>query len=188
MNLAQEYHDRLIELARGTIRAALGGAEFPAPPEDDLVLQQRAGCFVSLHRADDHRLRGCVGRLDAKLPLGEIVVAMSRGVLEDPRFLTDPVRFDELAELHIELSILSPLRAMGSPLDFDLLNEGIYLTHAGRSGCFLPQVARETQWDKEQLLTRLCAEKMGVSSVAWRHAETRAFSFTTLIIGPQPLG
>ena len=188
MNLTQEYQDRLLDLARGTIRAALRGTEFPEPSGEDPVMLQRAGCFVSLHRAYDHRLRGCVGRLDAKLSLGEIVCAMSLGVLEDPRFLTDPVRFDELPELHIELSILSPLRAMASPLDFDLLNEGIYLTHAGRSGCFLPQVARETQWDKEQLLARLCAEKMGVSSVAWRHAETRAFSFTTLIIGPQLLG
>ena len=143
---------------------------------------------MSLHRAHDHRLRGCVGRLDAKLSLGEIVCAMALGVLEDPRFITDPVRFDELPELHIELSILSPLRAMASPLDFDLLNEGIYLTHAGRSGCFLPQVARETQGDKEQLLARLCAEKMGIPAIAWRHAETRAFSFTTLIIGPQLLG
>jgi AmmeMemoRadiSam system protein A len=187
MNLTQAYQDCLLDLARATIRAALGGTAFPEPRTDP-ALEQRAGCFVSLHRADDHRLRGCVGRLDAKLSLAEIVAAMSLGVLEDPRFLSEPVRLDELPLLHIELSILSPLRAMASPLDFDLLNEGIYLTHGGRSGCFLPQVARETRWDKEQLLGRLCAEKMGVSGVAWRQAETRAFSFTTLIIGPQRLG
>ena len=187
MNLPQEHQDRLLDLARATIRAALRGAEPPELPEHP-DLQQRAGCFVSLHRAYDHRLRGCVGRLDARQSLVEIVAAMSLGVLEDPRFLTEPVQFDELPTLNIELSILSPLRPMASPLDFDLLNEGIYLTHAGRSGCFLPQVARETQWDKEQLLARLCAEKMGISSVAWRGEGVRAFSFKTLIIGPDLIG
>jgi len=187
MNLTQEHQETLLELARRTIRASLSGAPFPEPP-DDPELQQRAGCFVSLHQADDHRLRGCVGRLDAKSSLVEIVAAMSLGVLEDPRFLTEPVRFDELPLLNIELSILSPLQPMASPLDFDLLNEGIYLTHAGRSGCFLPQVARETQWNKEQLLTRLCAEKMGISGTAWRGDGIRAFSFRTFIIGPHLLG
>jgi AmmeMemoRadiSam system protein A len=187
MNLTQEHQATLIELARRTIRAALAGKEFPPSPSGP-ELQQRAGCFVSLHEVYDHRLRGCVGRLDAKSSLAEVVGAMSLGVLEYPRFLTEPVRLDELHLLNIELSILSPLKEMASPLDFDLLNEGIYLTQGGRSGCFLPQVARETQWNREQLLTRLCAEKMGISGAAWRGEGIRAFSFKTLIIGPHLLG
>lgn len=187
MQLPEEHQDILLNLARRTIRAALSGIEVPGlPPHPEL--QARAGCFVSLHQAYDHRLRGCVGRLDAKSPLVEIVSEMSLGVLEDPRFLTDPVRIDELHSLNIELSILSPLQPMASPLEFDLLNEGIYLTHSGRSGCFLPQVARETRWSREQLLARLCVEKLGVSGLAWKHEETRAYSFKTWVIGPALLG
>ena len=73
-----------------------------------------------------------VGRDQASL--AETVVAMSQAVLEDPRFLTNPVTFDELFDLDIELSILSPLTPAPSPMEFDLVNDGIYLTHGERSG------------------------------------------------------
>ena len=60
-----------------------------------------------------------------------------------------------------------------------------YLTMGGRTGCFLPQVARETGWSKEQLLGRLCQEKLGLAAIAWKHPEARLFTFTALIIGPE---
>jgi len=44
---------------------------------------------------------------------------MARSVLEDPRFLGDPVTLGELADLDIELSILSPLMRLEKPEDFD---------------------------------------------------------------------
>jgi uncharacterized protein len=184
MNLSPAHQCRLLDLARNAIRAALRNAKSPVPP-DDPELVQPAGVFVSLHECETHRLRGCIGRLDAKAPLAQAVAAMAQSVLEDPRFLDDPVTLDELPRLDIELSILSPLIPATGPLDFDL-SEGIHLTHGDRSGCFLPQVARETGWDKEQLLTRLCTEKMGLPPIAWRHPATRLQRFTTLVIGPEP--
>jgi AMMECR1 domain-containing protein len=107
-------------------------------------------------------------------------------VLRDPRFRDDPVRYAELPELDIDLSVLSPLRPAPRPLDFDPLEEGIYLTHGERAGCFLPQVARETGWSKQQLLARLCVEKMGLPQDAWQDREARLFVFTTVIVGPEP--
>lgn len=184
MNLLTEHQVLLLDLARASIRAALEGNSAPQLPEHE-PLRQPAGCFVSLHEARSHRLRGCVGRLDAKAPLAETVARMSQAVLEDPRFLTDPVTPVELTHLEIELSILSPLFPAPDPLGFDLQRDGIYLTIGNRSGCFLPQVARETGWSKEQLLDRLCTEKMNFPSTAWRLPEARLFRFTTLIIGPE---
>jgi AmmeMemoRadiSam system protein A len=185
MNLSHDHQRCLLDLARGSLRAVLSGEEAPAPPEvEDLC--QPAGCFVSLHELQGHRLRGCVGRLDAKLPLARVVAAMAQAVLEDPRFVTSPVRLDELPGLEIELSILSPLRPAEHPLDFDPLLDGIYLTFGDRSGCFLPQVARETGWSKQQLLERLCTEKLGLSPLAWKHPSSRLYRFTTLLIGPEP--
>ena len=139
---------------------------------------------MSLHELRTHRLRGCVGRLDAKAPLGETVLTMAQAVLEDPRFLNMPVTLADLPHLEIELSILSPLQPAAGPMEFDLLNDGIYLSHGERSGCFLPQVARETGWGKEQLLERLCTEKMGLPGIAWRHPAARLQRFTVQLIGP----
>jgi AmmeMemoRadiSam system protein A len=185
MILSADEQTALLELARASIRSALLGAPEPAIPEIP-ALEQPAGCFVTLHELRSHRLRGCVGRLDAKAPLGKTVVKMAQTVLEDPRFLNDPVTASELADLEIELSILSPLIPASSTVDFDLLREGIYLTCGDRSGCFLPQVARETGWSKEQLLDRLCSEKMDLPASTWRDRDTRLFRFTTLVIGPAP--
>lgn len=185
MNLSPQAQAALLDIARDTIRAALSGT-VPQPLPEDPELNQPAGCFVSLHEMNGHRLRGCVGRLDAKGPLAPTVRAMAQSVLEDPRFLDQPVTLGELPLLDIELSILSPLFPAAHVLDFDPPNEGIYLTYAGRAGCFLPQVARETGWTREQLLSRLCTEKMGCSSFAWRHPDAQLQKFTTVLVGPEP--
>src|SRR3954471_236509 len=163
MQVGEQQARELMGLARQTIRAALSGdAPFePTPPTDPQLLQP-AGCFVSLHELGMHKLRGCVGRLDARDPVWQAVCAPAQNVLDDPRFTTDPVRLDELPNLSIEISLLSPLMPAPHPLAFEPMTDGIYLTCQGRSGCFLPQVARETGWTREQLLDRLCLEKMGV--------------------------
>jgi|SRR5690348_7876125 len=173
--------------AREAIRRALRGepaSSLPAP--GDPALHQPAGCFVSLHSLTGHRLRGCVGRLEAAGPLWETVCTTARNVLQDPRFARDPVSLEELPRLNLELSVLSPLRPAAHPLDFEPRQHGIYLMCAGRAGCFLPQVARETGWSREQLLGRLCTEKMGLPATFWMQAGAILQVFTTLIIGPEP--
>ncbi|MGH7215268.1 MAG: AmmeMemoRadiSam system protein A, partial [Tepidisphaeraceae bacterium] len=181
----------LLDLARRTIREALRRerAAALAPVPLDLappfpVLRKPAGCFVSLHEGATHALRGCVGRLDAGDALWLAVQGAALGVLHDPRFTDDPVRLDELPRLAIEVSVLSPLLTCSDALDFDLLNDGVYLTFGQRTGCFLPQVARETGWTKEQLLERLCTEKLGVPSVAWRHPDATLHRFKCVVVGP----
>src|SRR3954452_8811010 len=156
MQLTAEQSGRLLDIARDAIRQSLHGQPLAELPQDDPALLQPAGCFVSLHESGTHRLRGCVGRLDASGPLAAVVQQTAVNVLGDPRFTQQPVRIEDLPRLEIDISVLSPLMPAASPLDFDLLNEGISLTISNRAGCFLPQVARETGWNKEQLLDRLC--------------------------------
>ena len=177
----------------GTAAAVADTGSSAAPPSDlgwdplaDATLHQAAGCFVTLHTLHGRRLRGCVGRLDAAKPLLEAIFATSLSVLEDPRFRYSPIYLEELPELELEISVISPLRPVEHPLAFELLSEGIYLTIGRRSGCFLPQVARETGWTREQLLERLCTEKMGLPSSAWQNAEAQLSVFSTVMVGPEP--
>jgi AMMECR1 domain-containing protein len=122
----------------------------------------------------------------ANQPLVEVVGLMARSVLADPRFEDRPVSADELADLEIEISVLGPLRLLDGPDGFDPLNEGIYMTLNQRRGCFLPQVARETGWTRQQLLERLCSEKLELPANAWRDPQARFEAFPVEIIGPEP--
>lgn len=194
MVLSADQQRLLLDLARQTIRQALradrpAAAPVPPPPPcpDDPALHEHAGCFVSLHEIRTHRLRGCVGRMEGTQPLWHAVHRAATSVLADPRFLDDPVRLAELPDLEIEVSVLSPMRPAPSPLDFDPETHGIYLTHRHRCGCFLPQVARETGWTREQLLSRLCTEKLNLPATAWRDPAAKLLTFSTLLLGPEPL-
>lgn len=154
--------------------------------ESDPFLLQPAGCFVSLHAMKTRRLRGCVGKLEASQPLLHAVRDAAAAVLEDPRFGEDRVRPEELPGLELEITLLSALRPAPTPLDFDPHHDGIYLVCNKRTGCFLPQVARETRWGRETLLDRLCTEKMKLPACSWRNGDARLYVFGTLIVGPEP--
>lgn len=195
MHLSESQRARLLDIARLTIRnrlVTIRDDDDAAPPSAsealirDPTLQDAAGCFVSLHELGTQRLRGCVGCLDAKQPLAIAVQQGAESVLDDPRFAGEPVRSDELSKLEIELTVLSALDDAANPLDFDPHEHGIYLTIGQSSGCFLPQVARETGWSREQLLDRLSYEKLGLPRDAWRAREAKLQRFTATIIGPEP--
>lgn len=186
MELTAEQRAAMLNLARAVIRQSLGES-IEIPECSEPAFNRPAGCFVTLHAQQSHRLRGCIGQLIARESLWQTVAEMAAAVLQDPRFRTIPVTLSELPRLDLEITVLSPLQPAADPFDFDLLNDGIYLQVDGESGCFLPQVARETGWTKEQLLARLCEEKMGLSPRAFRQAHARLFRFTTLIVGPEPV-
>src|SRR5688500_17261389 len=120
----------LLDVARAAIRAALGGQQrapppAPAPPVlDDShppELRVAAGCFCSLHEIESRRLRGCVGRLEARDPVLLAVFDAALSVLDDPRFTDCRVCAGDLCRLDLELTILSPLRDAAHVLDFDPL-------------------------------------------------------------------
>ena len=186
MQFSAEQRTAVLGLARELIREAVGGKSPVLPQPIDEFLLQPAGCFVSLHTLAGRRLRGCVGRIDATHPLAEALRSSAIHVLQDPRFAHEPVRLDELPTLELEVSVLSPARPVQTPLEFDPLEHGIYLMFGGRTGCFLPQVARETGWTREQLLDRLCVEKLGLPHTTWRHPQARLNVFDVIVLGPEP--
>jgi AmmeMemoRadiSam system protein A len=187
MNLSAGHRRALLNLACEEVRRHLGGAgtHLAERLRDDATLQQPAGSFVSLHHRQTHALRGCVGRIDASGPMLQAVCHAAGQCLKDPRFADHPVTLAELPQLELELSLLGPLRPASHPMDFDPLNDGIYLTIGPKAGCFLPQVGRETGWTREQLLDRLCTEKLGLPANAWRDPAALLQIFPTIILGPQ---
>ena len=131
-------------------------------------LKQRCGAFVSLHKHG--HLRGCIGHFGEDYPLHEIVAEMARAAaFEDPRFM--PVTRDELDDLDIEISVLTPMRRIQSLDEFELHRHGIYIKKGYRSGTFLPQVADEVNWTKEEFVGHCSQDKAGLGWDGWKDAE-----------------
>ena len=182
----------ILNVARSTIYRFLSSGADNADPSiiaaasAEAALCSPAGCFVTLHELGTHQLRGCIGRLDAGAPLLTALQTMASNVLDDPRFSYCPVHLGELRSLQIEVSVLSPLRTASNPMAFDPRTDGLLLTIGQCSGCFLPQVARETGWGREMLLDRLCTEKMHLPASAWRDPGAELSLFSAVTVGPEP--
>ncbi|MHC4573666.1 MAG: AmmeMemoRadiSam system protein A [Planctomycetota bacterium] len=172
----------LLKIARDTVEAVVTGGSVPRPQSDDPELTGRCGCFVTLK--SQGRLRGCIGQFISDMPLVELVVEMAKAsATGDPRFLADPITADELQQLDVEISVLSPLKRADDPLSLRLGVDGIYVKRGCASGCFLPQVAAETGWSKEQFLSYCCAHKAGLPADAWKEPETEVYLFTADVFG-----
>lgn len=172
----------LLKTARDTIEAVITGKPLPKPKSDDPELNETCGCFVTLKNRE--RLRGCIGQFISDKPLIELIVEMAKASsTSDPRFIADPITAAELKQLDVEISVLSPLEKTDDPLSLRLGIDGIYIKQGRASGCFLPQVATETGWSKEEFLSYCCAHKAGLAPDAWRNPETEVYLFSADVFG-----
>ncbi len=172
----------LLKTACDTVKAVLTGGVMPEPKSDDPELNAHCGCFVTLKNQE--QLRGCIGQFTSEVPLIELVVEMAKAsATGDPRFFSDPITADELEQLDVEISVLSPLQKTDDPLSLRLGIDGIYIKRGCTSGCFLPQVATETGWSKEDFLSYCCAHKAGLPADAWKDPETEVYLFTAEVFG-----
>ena len=156
--LPDEDRRALLDLARRAVEAAVrDGDPPPAPASLRGALRETGAAFVTLRAAG--RLRGCVGHVQAVAPLWESVRDMARAAArQDGRF--EPLRPEELADLAIEISILSPIRPV-RPEEIVPGLHGLYVRRGSRAGLLLPQVAAERGWDREEFLRR-AFEKAGL--------------------------
>jgi len=174
----------LLRTARDTVKAVLTGGALPKPKSSDPELNAPCGCFVTLKNRG--QLRGCIGQFTSDRPLIELVVEMAKAsATGDPRFFADPITADELEQLDVEISVLSPLRKTDDPLSLRLGVDGIYIKRGCTSGCFLPQVASETGWSKKEFLSYCCAHKAGLPADAWKDPETEVYLFTAEVFGSE---
>jgi hypothetical protein len=166
----------LLDAARIAIENALGADRREAPV---IRTETACGVFVTLHLRG--HLRGCVGTTQLRKPLdqtiGEVAVAAAT---TDPRF--PALKIEEVRDLHIEISLLSPLRRIHSPHDVEIGRHGTVVRNSGRSGLLLPQVAADRGWNSTELLERTC-EKASLARDAWKDAATLIYVFTATVFG-----
>ena len=176
-----EQQNQLLRLARETILARLNRQPLPLLPEGAVGPEEFGGVFVSLHKAG--RLRGCIGRFNPAAGVAKTVQEMALAAMKDPRFCSMPISDEELPEIDIEISVLSPMERTDTPLSLRLGIDGVYIRCGVRNGCFLPQVATEQGWGKEEFLSRCCSGKAGLSPDAWKSPETEVYLFSAEVFG-----
>ncbi len=169
----------LLRAAREAIAAHLAGhtAELPLATGG---LTEAGGAFVTLRRAADGELRGCVGQLEASEPLIETVAKMAvAAATRDSRF--EPVTGRELDSLKVEISVLSPLWPI-RPSQVEVGRHGLVLRYGDKRGVLLPQVPVEHGWGLEAFLAHTC-EKAGLPADTWRRDDVELQAFTATVFG-----
>ena len=165
----------LHRLARLGIRRAVLGRD--QVPDDEILaavdglpadLGQPAGAFVTLWK--NGQLRGCVGHVPNDMPVYAAVLQSGvNAARNDPRF--HPVRAEELDQLDVEVSVLTPPRPIQSLDELHLGEHGITLRKDGHYALYLPEVAPSMGWDRDTTLSQL-AIKAGLPADAWRDGAT----------------
>jgi AmmeMemoRadiSam system protein B/AmmeMemoRadiSam system protein A len=182
--LNKEERKKLLEIARKSIEVYLKSAKKLELSETDPLLLKEMGAFVTLNK--DGELRGCIGNLIGKNPLYLTVRDMAiEAAVSDPRF--SPVTLEELRNIDIEISVLSPMQKIDNPDKIRLGIDGVLVRKGFRSGVFLPQVATETGWSKDEFISNLCSHKAGLAPDAWKDKDTEILTFTAEVFSEKKL-
>jgi AmmeMemoRadiSam system protein A len=173
LSLSEADRRSLLELARRAIAEAVSLQKPAGNIPRSGVFAEKRGVFVTLHQRG--RLRGCIGVFEAFEPLGESIARCAVSAAQhDPRF--SPVRVEELRELQIELSLLSPPEPI-LPENIEIGTHGLLVSQGSKRGLLLPQVALEHRLGREQFLEETC-RKAGLAPQAWQEPETQILGFT----------
>lgn len=177
MNLTELDKKHLLEIARRTLERYLDDETLVSFNPDKLSpnLKQEGGAFVTLTK--NGALRGCIGRFADTDPLYLTVQKMAiAAATQDSRF--KPVTREELDELEIEISVLSPLYPVQSKDEIVMGKHGIYMRKGFATGTFLPQVGEKYGWTVEEFLGRCARDKAGIGYYGWKDAELFVFEAT----------
>jgi len=162
----------LLALARKTIVYFLDTGTVPVPSDLGLAVtagaRQERAAFVTLKKNGE--LRGCIGEIFPSQPLyRSVIVQAVCAATRDSRFPT--VKKDELGQLTIEISALTPPHTVASFTDIRVGTDGVVMTKGMFSAVFLPQVAPEQGWSRDDMLSAL-SRKAGLPEYGWRQAAT----------------
>lgn len=177
MTLTQEEKKYLLNLSRKII---ISNSEERSFQEEDYfseTLKLHTGLFVTLNKS--HQLRGCIGYVEGVKPLQKALIEMSiAAAFDDPRF--PPVQRDEVEDIEIEISVLSPLERISDTSQIEIGKHGLIIEQGLMRGLLLPQVATEYDWDVLTFLEQTC-QKAGLGVDCWKDDSTKIQIFTAEI-------
>lgn len=173
MHLSEEEKAGLKRLARETIEGVIIGKKVESP-EPSGKLKEKRGAFVTIKNKGD--LRGCIGYIRGVAPLLNTVKEMAvQAAFHDPRF--PPLGKDELGEIDIEISVLTPMRKITDINEIEVGTHGIYLEKGVHAGLLLPQVATEYNWDRITFIEYTCL-KAGLPKDAYKSKGINIYIFS----------
>ena len=171
-------------IAKTAIERAVKGEPIPKFDAGGFErLARKQGAFVTINKHGT--LRGCIGFIRPIYPLYEAVKeAAIAAALHDPRF--PPVTPDELKDLEVEISVLSPMVEVKDINEIKVGRDGLYIVYGGFSGLLLPQVATEYGWDRTTFLEHTCV-KAGLPRDCWKEPGVRIFRFTAEVFSEEEI-
>jgi AmmeMemoRadiSam system protein A len=176
--ISPEEQKVLLQFARESIYEAVDAGSYGVKQAGSGNLLQKRGCFVTIKLRG--RLRGCIGMFTSDKPLYSTVREMAiAAATKDPRFY--PLTKDELGDINLEISVLSPLKKIKSIEEIQVGVHGLYIEKNMFRGVLLPQVASEQGWDRATFLEQTCL-KAGLETNAWEN-EADIYIFSAQIFG-----
>jgi len=187
VELNREQQQKLLSLARKTIDEYL---EYERLPEPDLqnefsddIFMEKCGAFVTIHK--NGKLRGCIGYIKGIKNIPETIIDMAKAAaFNDPRFPS--LTKEELEQVDIEISILSPIETVEDPGEIEAGRDGLIVSNSFRTGLLLPQVAMEYGWTEYQFLENTC-HKAGLPADAWKWNDTKIEKFSAQVFSEEDL-
>ncbi|RMH70514.1 MAG: AmmeMemoRadiSam system protein A [Gemmatimonadetes bacterium] len=168
----------LLRLAHGAIANHLTGEPLPVVDVTER-LTLPLGAFVTLHHHGD--LRGCIGFMSTNKPLYQTIPELAvSAASRDFRF--PPVTVEELPQLDVEISILTPLEPIEAIEEIIIGKHGLCIEFRGRRGVLLPQVAPRYHWTAQEFVEAVC-HKAGLPADAWQEADATLSIFSAYIFG-----
>ena len=147
------FASEALQAVRKTLEAVLAGGPVPAFSFESPRFKEHCGLFVTLKKNGE--LRGCIGLIRGVEPLSQAICEMAvAAATQDPRF--PMVSSEELADIDIEISVLTPMSKVTDMSEIKIGRDGLFLQYRGHSGLLLPQVPVEWNWDVEEFLENLC--------------------------------
>ena len=181
--LNKEEKQKLMAIARASIIEAVTGKRQPDIEVTEPRLKEDCGAFVTIKKHTE--LRGCIGYIIAVKPLHETVKDVAKSAaISDFRF--SPVSKEELDEIELEISALTPLKKIQSVEEIEVGKHGLYMKRGFNSGILLPQVPTEYGWDRETFLEHTC-RKAGLPTNAWKDSSTEISIFSAEVFSEKDL-
>ena len=174
--LTEAEKAELLSLSKKTIIAYVTDRKIPDFGSRNPKFTANSATFVTINK--NGNLRGCIGNIQASVPLYQSVI--NNAVFassKDPRF--PPMIREELKDMEVEISIISPLTPLKDIRDIEIGKHGLFIVSGQNSGLLLPQVATAFGWDKKTFLEQV-SQKAGLQKDAWK--EAKLYIFTADII------